>query len=67
MNQAQNGYNHRMGRRFQFSTGALFKLTVLVGILLIVGKWAAMLSDPGTAMIVFVVLLSVWAPTCFGA
>ena len=46
--------------------GAIFKLTVLVGVLLIVGNWAAMLSDPSTATIVFVVLLSLWAPLCFG-
>jgi hypothetical protein len=67
INRVRNGYNQGMGRRFQFRMGALFKLMVLVGVLLIVGQWAAMLSDRSTAMIVFVVLLSLWAPTCFGA
>jgi len=55
-----------MDRRFQFGLGALFRLSMLVGLLLIASKWAAMLSDPGTAVTVFVVLLLVWAPACLG-
>jgi hypothetical protein len=55
-----------MSRRFQFSMKALLSLTVFIGVLLVVCKWAANISSVDAAIVLFVSSLFLWAPMCFG-